>query len=86
MADNQFRTCLDDLKQQIDRLPEAERQRLVATIEETNKMRERAHAATIELGDAIGSLKLTAQYLAFDLEATRREKAQLRAMLDREEN
>lgn len=86
MTDNQYRTCLNDLKQQIDRLPEAERQRLVVMIDEANKLQERAHAATIELGDAIGSLKLNAQYLAFDLEATRREKAQLQAMLDREAN
>ena len=86
MTKNKFRTCLNDFTQQINCLPEAERQRLMEMVEETNERRDRAHAATAALGDAIGSLRLSAQYLAFDLEATRREKAQLQAILDGEKN
>jgi chromosome segregation ATPase len=82
MTNDTFQTRLDDLAQQISTLPTAERARLMAMVEETGERRARAHAATAELGDAIGSLRLTAQYLAFDLEATRREKALLQAALD----
>lgn len=86
MTKNEFRTRLNELTQQIETLPEGERERLMALVDETSVLRDRSHAATAELGDAIGSLKLTAQYLAFDLEATRREKAQLEATLDGEAN
>lgn len=86
MTNEKFQTCLSDFTQQIEGLPEAERERLMAMVEETNERRVQARAATAELGDAIGSLKLTAQYLAFDLEATRREKAQLQTLLDGERN
>ena len=84
MTNETFQNRLDDLAQQIETLPESERARLLAMVAETGDRRERAHAATAELGDAIGSLRLTAQYLAFDLEATRREKVLLQAALDRE--
>ena len=67
MTKNKFQTCLNDFTQQINCLPEAERQRLMELVEETNERRDRAHAATAALGDAIGSLRLSAQYLAFDL-------------------
>lgn len=85
MKNAEFQARLVELTEQIQSLPERFRDRLTELVQETEARRERMRAASSELEDAFSCLKLNSQYLAFDLEATRRENEVLkRALEDRD--
>ncbi|NLX14749.1 MAG: hypothetical protein GXY44_14015 [Phycisphaerales bacterium] len=82
MDENTFQQKLGELVAEIDTLPEEERQRLTLLAEET-KQRHRELKKTVNtLHESIDFLRLSIKYLLFDLEATRRENARLRKMLE----
>ena len=81
MTENHFQTTLAALVGQIETLPESEREAMTKLASETKARHESVKNTINELQDAIDHLRLSTKYLAFDLEATRRENAQLRALL-----
>ncbi len=82
MDETTFQKKLSELVAEIDTLPEEERQRLAMLAEET-KQRHRELKKTVNtLHESIDFLRLSIKYLLFDLEATRRENARLRKMLE----
>ncbi len=82
MDETTFQKKLSELVAEIDTLPEEERQRLTMLAEET-KQRHRELKKTVNtLHESIDFLRLSIKYLLFDLEATRRENARLRKMLE----
>ncbi len=81
MNDQDFNDRLADLLDQIDDLPEAERDRLRRLAEETRDRRDRMSKTVNQLQESLDYLRLSVKYLVFDLEATRRENQYLRQLL-----
>ncbi len=89
MDDETFQVKLTELMTKIERLPEADRGRLQRLVEEARKGRQRIQASVGDLQESLDHLRLSIKYLVFDLEATRRENAYLRRLVEqanREEN
>ena len=81
MNDQEFQNKLGDIMASIEHLPDekkAEIQRLAA---ETKGRRARRQATIKGLQEALDHLRLSVKYLAFDLEATRRENEYLRKLM-----
>ena len=84
MRNAEFQSRLVELTERMEGLPEQFRESLSELVQETEARRERMRIASAELEDALTCLRLNSQYLAFDLEATRRENEALkRALQDR---
>ena len=89
MDDQTFQVKLAELMSKIQKLPETERGRLERLVEEAAKGRQRIQNSVSELQESLDHLRLTIKYLVFDLEATRRENAYLRKLIEqanRDEN
>ncbi|MCA9292193.1 MAG: hypothetical protein KDA20_00080 [Phycisphaerales bacterium] len=82
MRDQEFDRKLGELLSQIETLPEDQRAALEEMAEETKSRRARVQGAIKGLQESLDHLRLSVKYLVFDLEATRRENAYLRRMLD----
>ena len=82
MRDQDFDRKLGELLSQIETLPEDQRAALEEMAEETKSRRSRVQGAIKGLQESLDHLRLSVKYLVFDLEATRRENAYLRRMLD----
>jgi len=72
---------ISELVAQIQGMPEPQRTRLMELARETQQRHEQLKATFSKLHDGIDQLRLHVKYLLFDLEATRRENAQLRKLL-----
>jgi len=81
MNEQEFQTRLAELSEQIDTMPESERDRLRMLLDETRERHQRLRATVRSLQDSLDHLRLSVKYLVFDLEATRRENTYLRKML-----
>ena len=89
MDEQAFQTKLTELMKKIKQLPEQDQPTLRRLAEEAKCRRERIQASVSELQESMDYLRLTIKYLVFDLEATRRENAYLRRLVEqanREEN
>ncbi len=82
MDEQTFQEKFEALMQKIQELPEAQRVRLENLAEETKERRERIQSAVAELQESMDFLRLSVKYLVFDLEATRRENAYLRRLVE----
>ena len=82
MRDQDFDQKLGELLSQIETLPDDQRAALEEMAEETKSRRARVQGAIKGLQESLDHLRLSVKYLVFDLEATRRENAYLRRMLD----
>lgn len=76
-----IQTKITELVAQIQGMPEGTRQRLMELARETQLRHEQIKATFSQLQEGIDYLRLHVKYLLFDLEATRRENAELRKML-----
>jgi hypothetical protein len=82
MDETHFQKKLSELVAEIGTLPQEEREKLLSLAAET-KERHKALKKTVDsLHESIDFLRLSIKYLLFDLEATRRENAYLRKMLE----
>ncbi len=82
MDESTFQKKLSELVAEIKALPESERAKL-ATLAAETKLRHKELKKTVSnLHESIDFLRLSIKYLLFDLEATRRENACLRKMLE----
>ncbi len=84
MNDQDFQHKLGDLIDQINTLPEDQRTRLNALADEAKDRQQRMKKTVAELQDSLDYLRLSIKYLLFDLEATRRENAYLRKLLEKQ--
>jgi hypothetical protein len=82
MDEQAFQMKLAELMSKIKELPEQERPTLERLAEEAKKRRERIQSSVAELQESLDYLRLTVKYLVFDLEATRRENAYLRKLVE----
>jgi hypothetical protein len=72
---------LRKLIEQVPRLPDAECAKIAELIADNGERTQRLYARLAELQAVLDDLRLQAKYMAFDLEATRRENAVLRVRL-----
>jgi len=86
MNDQDFQKRLGDLLDQISTLPEGDRDRLSQLASETKDRHERMQKTVTDLQESLDYLRLSVKYVMFDLEATRRENAYLRKLLEKQSN
>jgi hypothetical protein len=72
---------ITELVGQIEGMPEPTRSRLMELAQETQQRHDQIKSTFAQLQDGIDCLRLHVKYLMFDLEATRRENADLKRML-----
>lgn len=82
MDDQAFQNKFNELMQKLHELPDAERTRLEQLAHEAKNRRQRIQASVTELQESLDNLRLSVKYIVFDLEATRRENAYLRKLLE----
>lgn len=82
MDEQTFQTKFNELLDKIKDLPEAQRGRFEELAEETRTRRDRIQSSVSELQESLDYLRLSVKYLVFDLEATRRENAYLRKLIE----
>jgi len=72
----------DKMNQILERIRELPGASSAAAADGAEARRERVQSSVNELQDALDYLRLSVKYLVFDLEATRRENAYLRRMIE----
>jgi len=82
MNEQEFQAKLGELITQIEQLPAGPRAELTKLAEETKHRHDKIRQTVKDLQDSLDYLRLSVKYLVFDLEATRRENAYLRKMLE----
>lgn len=78
----EFQGKLAELMGEISTLPEAERAKITALAAKTQARHAKLRQTVSELQESLDYLRLSIKYLVFDLEATRRENAYLRKMIE----
>jgi uncharacterized FlaG/YvyC family protein len=84
MDEATFHTKLAELMEEISTLPKAEREKLAALAEQTQKRHQKLKKTVSDLQESLDYLRVAIKYLVFDLEATRRENCNLRETLEQE--
>ena len=82
MDEQTFQNKFNELLDKIKDLPEGQRDRLEGLAEEAKQRRDRSQQSVAELQESLDYLRLSVKYLVFDLEATRRENAYLRKLVE----
>jgi chromosome segregation ATPase len=82
MDEKAFQEKLAELMGEISTLPKAERQKLEELAAKTQSRHRKLRKTVTDLQESLDYLRLSIKYLMFDLEATRRENAYLRNMLE----
>lgn len=82
MNEETFQRKLAELVAEIGTLPEPDRARLQTLADQTKERHQQLRETVSQLQESIDFLRLSIKYMLFDLEATRRENAQLRKMLE----
>jgi hypothetical protein len=82
MDEMSFQQKMTEIMNRIRELPEEPRLRAEQAADEIGDRRERVTKSVAELQESLDYLRLSVKYLIFDLEATRRENAYLRKMVE----
>ena len=77
-----FQRKLAELVAEIGTLPASEREKLQLLADQTKERHKQLKQTVSNLQESIDFLRLSIKYMLFDLEATRRENAYLRKMLE----
>lgn len=83
MSEREFQDQFNKLLEKINTLPSDQQGKLKDLASETKGRHEQMRRTISELQDSLDYLRVSVKYLVFDLEATRRENKQLRALLER---
>ncbi len=82
MDEKAFQNKLAELMGEIATLPKAERDKLEQLADKAKQRQHKLRKTVTDLQESLDYLRLSIKYLMFDLEATRRENAYLRKMLE----
>lgn len=82
MNEETFQRKLAELIAEIGTLPTSERGKLEVLAQQTKERHRQLKETVSSLQESIDFVRLSIKYILFDLEATRRENAQLRRMID----
>ncbi|MEM6259204.1 MAG: hypothetical protein AAGB29_03835 [Planctomycetota bacterium] len=80
--ETQFNQKLAELMDQIETLPADQRERLTQLAHKTRERHDKLKATVDGLQESLDYLRVSVKYLVFDLEATRRENAYLRGLVE----
>ncbi|GAB5496001.1 MAG: hypothetical protein Phyf2KO_10810 [Phycisphaerales bacterium] len=83
MSEREFQNQFNKLLEKINTLPRDQQDKLKELASDTKGRHEQMKKTISELQDSLDYLRVSVKYLVFDLEATRRENKQLRALLER---
>ncbi|MBN1492397.1 MAG: transcriptional regulator [Phycisphaerae bacterium] len=86
MDEQTFQKKLAELVAEIGTLPAGEREKLQLLADQTKKRHKELRETVSNLQENLDFLRLSIKYLVFDLEATRRENAYLRKMIEDDSN
>lgn len=86
MTDEEFNTKLRELISEISTLPQGVQGKLNQVVEETKQRHGEIKTASAKIQKSLTALRVCIKYMIFDLEATRRERDALKAMLDANED
>ncbi len=78
MTDEVFATHIEEARRRIEALPEREREPLLRFLDETFKRQTDLKLSFTKLRHLLDDWRIKVKYMAFDLEATKRELADLR--------
>lgn len=76
-----FESKLNELVKEMSSMPGREQQKLLILARQTNTRHKELRKSVDSLQESLDYLRISLKYLIFDLEATRRENAQLKKML-----
>ncbi len=76
-----FEGKLNELVKEMSSMPGREQQKLLLLARQTNTRHKELRKSVDSLQESLDYLRISLKYLIFDLEATRRENAQLKKML-----
>ncbi len=82
MDEATFQEKLGELVKEIGSLPVSQRKKLELLASQTKQRHAELRKSVTTLQESLDYLRLSIKYLLFDLEATRRENAYLRKMLE----
>ena len=82
MDEMSFQDKMNQILERIRELPSANADAATNAVDGAEARRARVQSSINELQDALDYLRLSVKYLVFDLEATRRENAYLRRMIE----
>jgi uncharacterized protein YfbU (UPF0304 family) len=83
--DAMFEKQLRELLHEIGPLPEPSCEKILNLARQTQENKKQLKDSLERLQDALDYLRVSVKYLVFDLEATRRENAYLKSLLQKEE-
>ena len=83
MSEREFQNQFNKLLEKINNLPSDQQGKLKELATDTKSRHEQMRKTISDLQDSLDYLRVSVKYLVFDLEATRRENKQLRALLER---
>lgn len=81
-----FEKKLNELVNEIGSIPAPQRDRLVMLAKQTRDCHKRLKKSVNNLQESLDYLRVSIKYMLFDLEATRRENAYLRKLLEDDTN
>lgn len=84
MTKEQFAKMLEELMEKMEN-GTGSHTNVLAQIAKQHMAPKELHEVIIELSESMGAIRLILKYLMFDLEATRRERDELRMMLEDKE-
>ncbi len=82
MDEATFEKKLNELVNEIGSIPPPQRDRLVMLAKQTKDCRKQLKRGVNNLQESLDYLRMSIKYMLFDLEATRRENAYLRRLLE----
>ena len=77
-----FENKLNELTKEIESVPAPQRDQLLALIKQAGKHHKQLKRSVDSLQESLDYLRVSVKYLVFDLEATRRENAYLKKLLN----
>ncbi len=82
MNEAAFEKKLNELVDEIGTIPVSQRKKLISLAQRTQNCHKKLKKSINSLQESLDYLRLSIKYLLFDLEATRRENAYLRKLLE----
>ncbi len=86
MENQAFQNKLNELVSQIDSIPAPQRDKLMSLVKQTNNCHKQLRQSANSLQESLDYLRVIIKYMLFDLEATRRENAKLKKIIEDNNN
>ncbi len=82
MDETVFKKSLNELVKEIDSIPSPQKKKLIELAQQTHDSHKKLRKTVTAMEESLDYLRVSIKYLLFDLEATRRENAYFKKLLD----